>query len=160
MINRRSWVTRAVLAAVVFACLAVGAAIDGATPRLFPMLLFACAVVALVALVHDTEVFGTVSWEADLSPAHSVTHTLDGGLFANVRLLENHLNARETDPALQSRLRRLTDTRLAQLGLHRSDPDVAARLGPTVAHVLDGPPRQLSMAEIEECVRRIEELSS
>lgn len=159
MTDRRRWMRRGAIAALVFACLAVGAAIDGATPRLVPMLLFACAVVGLLALVHDTEVFDPVDWELYASEAHTTSYALDGPLFANVRLLENHLNSRETDPALQGRLRRLTDTRLAQLGLHRSDPVVAARLGPVVAGVLGGPPRRLSVAEIDECVRRIEELS-
>jgi hypothetical protein len=77
-----------------------------------------------------------------------------------MRLLENHLSAREVDPLLQARLARMADDRLARIGLSRSDPDVARRLGPTLTSVLDGPPRPLKVAEIEECIRRIEELEA
>ena len=76
-----------------------------------------------------------------------------------MRLLENHLTARQADASLQSRLARLTDERLARLGLRRDDPEVVARLGPTLTGVLDGPPRILRPTEIDECLRRIEELS-
>jgi hypothetical protein len=83
----------------------------------------------------------------------------DAGLAANLRLLENHLTSRRADAGLRSRLARLTDERLARQGLTRQDPEVAARLGPTLTGVLDGPPRILTPAEIDECLRRIEELS-
>jgi hypothetical protein len=158
MTHRRRWAVRAVVALLVFGGLVIGALIGGATPRPLPMLLFACAVVAILALVRDVEVFGTVDWEfyADTHPA---SYALDGGLFANVRLIENHLNARDLDPALQSRLRRLTDSRLDRLGLDRRDPEVSARLGPTLTGIIEGPPRRLQVEEIEECVRRIEELT-
>ena len=39
------------------------------------------------------------------------------------------------------------------------DPEVAPRLGPILLSVIEGPPRPLRPAEIEECIRRIEELS-
>jgi hypothetical protein len=54
----------------------------------------------------------------------------------------------------------MTDDRLARMGLSRSDPEVGRRLGPTLTGVLDGPPRPLKVAEIEECIRRIEELEA
>jgi hypothetical protein len=158
MTSRRRWGIRALVALLLFGGLVLGAVIGGATPRLLPMFLFACAVVAILALVRDAEVFGTVDWEY-YAEAHATAYALDGGLFANVRMIENHLNARDLDPALQSRLRRLTDGRLARLGLDRSDPDVSARLGPTLTGIIEGPPRRLEVAEIAECVRRIEELT-
>jgi hypothetical protein len=36
---------------------------------------------------------------------------------------------------------------------------VDRQLGPTLTAVLDGPPRPLRRADIEECIRRIEELT-
>jgi hypothetical protein len=48
---------------------------------------------------------------------------------------------------------------MSRLGLSRGDPAVERRLGPTLTAVLDGPPRHLKRSEIEECIRRIEELT-
>ena len=53
----------------------------------------------------------------------------------------------------------MTDDRLSRLGLSRADPGVSQRLGPTLKAVIDGPPRLLREDEIEECIRRIEELT-
>jgi hypothetical protein len=99
---------------------------------------------------------------ANWAPAvESVTSSTgqDSGLAANMRLLENHLSAREVDPWLRERLVRMTDDRLGRVGLRRGDPEVEARLGPTLTAVLDGPPRTLRTSDIDECIRRIEELS-
>jgi hypothetical protein len=83
----------------------------------------------------------------------------DAGLAGNVRLIENHLSSREVDPLLPGRIARMTSDRLSRLGLSRGDPAVERRLGPTLTAVLDGPPRRLKRSEIEECIRRIEELT-
>jgi hypothetical protein len=147
------------MAAVLFAALAIGARIDHTTPRLLPMLLFSSAVVGIVGLVRDTLGFDAVEWTAVAGSPHTTMYARDGGLFGNVRLLENHLSARDPDAALRGRLLRLTEGRLSQLGLRRRDPEVVARLGPTLTGVLDGPPRRLGVAEIDECIRRIEELA-
>jgi hypothetical protein len=99
---------------------------------------------------------------ADWSPTSAYAATSagqDAGLAANTRLIENHLTARDVDPLLRDRLARMTDDRLSRLGLSRTGPDVRGRLGPTLTAVLDGPPRHLQRAEIEECIRRIEELT-
>jgi hypothetical protein len=74
-------------------------------------------------------------------------------------MLENHLTSRLVEPVLQRRLQLLVDGRLSELGLRRGDPGVEERLGPTLCGVLDGPPRQLNRGTLEECIRRIEELS-
>jgi hypothetical protein len=83
----------------------------------------------------------------------------DPGLSRNVRMLENHLTARTVEPVLKRRLTLLVDLQLAELGLRRGDPGVDERLGPTLCDVIDSPPRQLSRTTVEECIRRIEELS-
>jgi hypothetical protein len=75
-------------------------------------------------------------------------------------MLENHLTARNVEPVLQRRLAILVDLQLAGLGMRRGDPGVDERLGPTLCDVIDSPPRQLSRTTLEECIRRIEELSS
>jgi hypothetical protein len=54
----------------------------------------------------------------------------------------------------------MTEDRLARMGLSRGDPDVVRRLGPTLCAVLAGPPQRLKTAEIEDCIRRIEELEA
>jgi hypothetical protein len=129
--RRSRWVVRGILVAVGVAGLTVFADTGGADP-------------------------------ADWSPALEYAATpagQDSGLAANMRLLENHLSAREVDPHLQGRLARMTDDRLSRIGLSRGDPEVERRLGPTLTAVLTGPPRRLPRPEIEECIRRIEELS-
>ncbi len=159
MIRRNRWVQRAVLAAIVVALLAGFSAFEHATPLLLPMVLLVGAVVAILGLMIDSAGVVPPVWEISTDKAHPSAGQ-DGGLSSNVRLLENHLSARVPDPLLRARLVRLTDDRLARAGLRRADPGVADRLGPTLSGVLDGPPRRMRVAEIEECVRRIEELTA
>jgi hypothetical protein len=135
------------------------AAIEDTHPRPLPTLLFVCAFVALFGLLGDSSGGDPADWSPVTEDVVS-TSGQDAGLAGNVRLLENHLSAREIDPLLHGRLSRMTADRLARLGLSRGAPDVERRLGPTLTGVLDGPPRRLRPAEIEECIRRIEELSA
>jgi hypothetical protein len=146
----RRWVPRVVV--VVFA------RIEHTTPLLLPMVLLVGAVVAIAGLVNDSGGADPPDWDVSAYVTRSSAGQ-DAGLAANLRLLENHLTSRQADSGLRSRLARLTDERLARQGLARRDPGVAARLGPTLTDVLDGPPRILTPAEIDECLRRIEELS-
>jgi hypothetical protein len=140
--DRERWTRRVVFAALVVGVLIAFARVEHTTPLLIPMVLLVGAVVAVGGLVADSGGADPPDWGT-----------------ANVRMIENHLNARSQDPLLRERLARLTDDRLRRLGLQRSDPGVFQRLGPTLTDVLDGPPRRLQPAEIEECIRRIEELS-
>ena len=57
-------------------------------------------------------------------------------------------------------LRRLMAWRIQAAALGGLDPETRRRLGPTLTEVLTGPPRRLKPAEIEECIRRIEELEA
>jgi hypothetical protein len=152
------WVLRACLFAGGVGGLTVFARIEDTEPRVLPTVLFVGAVVGIVGLISDA----SGSEPADWSPPAEYAATSagqDAGLAGSARLLENHLSARAADPLLRARLARMTDDRLSRLGLSRADPGVDRRLGPTLTGVLDGPPRRLRPAEIEECVRRIEELT-
>ncbi len=158
MSDLRRWLPRAAFAALVVAVLAVFAVIEQASPLLLPTALLVGAVVAIAGMVTDTGGADPPDWTVPTEVVGPSTGQ-DTGLAVNLRLLENHLSARQKDPLLRDRLARLTDDRLASLGLRRGDPGVAQRLGPVLTSVLDSPPRTLQTAEIDECVRRIEELT-
>jgi hypothetical protein len=143
---------------VVVLVLVAFARIEHTTPLLLPMVLLVGAVVAIAGMVIDSGGAAPAVWIVD-AEYDGTSSGQDQGLAGNARLLENHLSARQPDPLLQGRLARMTDARLARMGLRRGDPGVAARLGPTLTGVLDGPPRTLRLEEIEECISRIEELS-
>lgn len=155
---RHRFVGRGFLVLGVVALLVVFARIKQASPLLVPMVLLVGTVVAVGGLLLDTADFEVPSWEVPVEVG-SVTSGQDMGLVGNARLIENHLSARHVDTLLPGRLARLANDRLARLGLRRDDPAVRARLGPTLNAVLDGPARTLRQAEIEECIRRIEELT-
>lgn len=158
-LDRRSrWLGRGGLFLAAVVGLTVFAHIESTRPRVLPTVLFVAAGVAILGLLADSSGADPADW----SPVTERTVSgagQDGPLAANVRLLENHLTSREVDPYVKARLQRMTDDRLSRLGLSRTDPGVRSSLGPTLSNVLDGPPRRLRPDEIEECIRRIEELS-
>jgi len=158
LLRSNRWVARSLLALVAVLVLVGFAKVEHTSPLLLPMVLLVCAVVAIAGMVVDSAGAAPANWDVD-SDYDGVSVGQDQGLAGNARLLENHLSARQPDPLLRGRLARMTDDRLARLGLRRGDPGVSQRLGPTLTGVLDGPPRTLRLSEIEECVRRIEELS-
>jgi hypothetical protein len=158
-LNRRNrWVVRVCVFAAGVIGLTVFAAIEDTHPRVLPTALFVAAGVAIFGLLADTSGADPANWAPAVAPT-PVRAGQDAPLAANVRLLENHLTSRQVDPYLRQRLARMTDERLSRLGLSRADPGVSQRLGPTLTAVLGGPPRTLGEDEIEECIRRIEELS-
>ncbi|MBO0847557.1 MAG: hypothetical protein J2P22_19325 [Nocardioides sp.] len=158
LLRRNRWVSRALLVVVAVLVLVAFARIEHTTPLLLPMVLLVGAVIAIAGLVVDSGGTPPALWRID-SEYGGTTAGQDSGLAGNARLLENHLSARRADPLLQRRLAGMTDDRLARMGMRRGDPGVDALLGPTLTAVLDGPPRTLQLEEIEECIRRIEELS-
>jgi hypothetical protein len=155
----RPWRNRALLTGAVVLVLVTLARVQHTTPSVVPTVLLVGAVVAIAGLVLDTADFDSPEW--DVAPdIDSLGRGGDPGLASNVRLVENHLRTRAEDAVLPGKLARLTDARLRRLGLDAEDPVVRERaLGPTLCAVLDGRTRTLRLAEIEECVRRIEELS-
>jgi hypothetical protein len=158
MNERRRWVVRAVFTAGVVLVLVVLARVEHTTPLVLPMVLLVGTVVAIAGLVNDSGGADPTDWGVTAYVSRTSTGQ-DSGLASYARLLENHLSARQADPALRERLSRLTDERLSRAGLRRGDPEVTLLLGATLTDVLDGPTRTLRPAEIEECIRRIEELS-
>jgi hypothetical protein len=156
--RRHRFVGRAFVVVAVVALLVGFARVEHTSPLLLPMVLVVATVVAVGGLLLDTADFEVPSWEVPLELG-STSSGQDMGLVGNVRLIENHLSARHVDPLLPGRLARLADDRLGRLGLRRDDPGVRDRLGPTLNAVLDGPARTLRRTEIEECIRRIEELT-
>jgi hypothetical protein len=138
--------------------LTIFATIEDTHPRPLPTLLLVCAVVAVFGMLTDSSGADPADWSPMTELATSTTGQ-DVGLAGNVRLLENHLSAREVDSLLPARLARMTADRLSRLGMSRADPAIVRQLGPTLTAVLDGPPRRLRREEIEECIRRIEELT-
>jgi hypothetical protein len=158
-VTPRRWVGRAVLAAFVLLVAVAVALIEHTTPDLLRLGLLVAAGVAVLSLVVDFSSVPEPDWEV-VSDRPVIPAGQDPGLSRNVRMLENHLTSRTAEPVLRRRLTLLVDARLAELGLRRGDPGVAERLGPTLCDVIDSAPRQLSRATLEECIRRIEELSS
>jgi hypothetical protein len=156
--GRGRWTVRVLLVAVGIVGVTVFGAVEDTRPRVVPMVLLVGAIVAIYGMLADTGGAEPANWSPP--PEYVATSSgQDSGLAGNMRLLENHLSARDVDTLLRDRLARMTDDRLSRLGVSRGDPDVIRRLGPTLTGVLADPPRLLQLPEIEECIRRIEELS-
>jgi len=155
----RWWLTRAAFTLFLLLAVVGVSRYEQVTPDLFRLVLLIGVGVCVIGLVLDLTTVAAPDWEVvatrSVHPAGQ-----DPGLNRNVRMLENHLTSRTVEPVLQHRLRVLTEARLSELGLRRGDPGVDARLGPTLCEVLDAAPRKLGRATLEECIRRIEELSA
>jgi hypothetical protein len=156
--RRNRWVVRGLLFVSGVAGLTIFAAVEDTHPRIVPTALFVGAGVAIFGLLSDSGGSEPADW-SPTSEYAAPSAGQDAGLAANARLIENHLTARDVDPLLRERLTRMTDNQLSRLGLSRNAPGVRGRLGPTLSAVLDGPPRRLQRAELEECIQRIEELT-
>jgi len=158
VVRMRRWIGRGLLAALVVLAAVGVARYEHTTPDLLRLGLMVCVAVAVLALVVDFSTVSAPDWEV-VSARPVIPTGQDAGLSRNVRLLENHLTSRTVEPVLRRRLTMLTDARLAALGLRRGAPGVDERLGPTLCGVIDSEPHQLSRATVDECLRRIEELS-
>lgn len=154
----RAWLGRAGLAAFVVAVVWVISHIEHTRPNPVRLVLFVAVGIAVLGLLLDTAVVAVPDWEV-VTAFPVVPAGQDAAVSRYVRMLENHLTTRGVDPVLKLRLTRLTDDRLGELGLSRGDPAVGDRLGPLLVDVVEGPTRQLSRREVDECLRRIEELS-
>jgi hypothetical protein len=157
-VTPRRWIGRAVVATLLVLAVVAGARYEHTTPDLPRLVLLVFMGIAVVGLVLDFSSVPEPDWEV-VTARPVVPAGQDPGLSRNVRMLENHLTARTVEPVLKRRLTLLVDQQLAELGLRRGDPGVDERLGPTLCDVIDSPPRQLSRTTVEECIRRIEELS-
>jgi hypothetical protein len=158
-IRKRWWVSRVVISLVLLLAAVGVSSYEHVTPDLPRLVLFIGIGVCVIGLVLDLTTVPAPDWEiVSARPVNPAGQ--DPGLNRNVRMLENHLTSRVVEPVLQHRLSVLTGGVLSELGLRRGDPGVDERLGPTLCEVLDSAPRQLGRGTLEECIRRIEELSS
>jgi hypothetical protein len=158
-VSWRRWIGRGVVAALIVLAVIGGARYEHTTPDVPRLVLLVFMGIAVAGLVLDFSSVPEPDWEV-VTARPVVPAGQDPSLSRNVRMLENHLTSRNAEPVLQRRLGLLVDTRLAELGLRRGDPEVEERLGPTLCDVIDSSPRQLSRTTLAECIRRIEELSS
>src|SRR5262245_47814089 len=157
-VGRRWWLPRVLFTLGLLLATIGVSRYEHVTPDLFRLVLFIGVGVFVVGMILDLTSVPAPEW--DVVPARPVNpEGQDLGLNRNVRMLENHLTGRAVDPVVQYRLSVLTEARLSELGLRRGDPGVDERLGPTLCDVLDSEPRKLGRDTLEECIRRIEELS-
>ena len=156
--SRRTWWLRIAVGAVVFVALQLVLTYFDYGPRPARLGLVVALGVVVAGLVHDTLRDPSGTWAGPavrpITPPGS-----DARLAGYVRLVEGHLTARIPDAALRDRLAELCDERLERhRGLRRSDPEAEALLGPDLLRDLAAPPHRLSRAEIDDHLRRIEEL--
>lgn len=130
-------------------------------------------VLALVALVpavagvallgwRATRAGGGVGWHVQHPSPTAVEAAPDSRLRALERIITGHLEAREPNSLLALQLRGLAERRLALRHGVRLDTEperAAALLGPGVLALLEArPPRRLSLAQMDDVLRRIEEV--
>jgi len=154
----RTWRRRVIAAAVLFVGIDVLLILLDFDPDHLRLGLLVALGVTVSGLVLDSMGDSGPPWTAeggrDLVPAGA-----DERLAGYVRLLESHLTADAAGTGLRDRLAALCDERLERRhGLTRSDPEARELLGVDLAQDLSGPPRRLSRAEIDDYVRRIEDL--
>jgi hypothetical protein len=148
------------LAATAFAYGAMWLMLTGldTEPRPGPLLLLVALVMAVLALANVSVVSEGPDWTVD-SIQSIAPPGQDTRLGMYTRVISGHLDARRLDPSLRDRLADLADRRLRQRrGIGLRDPGAVDALGDDVSAILTGAPRRLSRAEIETCVRTIEEL--
>jgi hypothetical protein len=126
--------------------------------RPWRLLLLVAVVMAVLALANVSVVSEGPDWTVD-SIQSIAPPGQDTRLGMYTRVISGHLDARRLDPSLRDRLADLADRRLRQRrGIGLRDPGAVDALGDDVSAILTGAPRRLSRAEIETCVRTIEEL--
>jgi hypothetical protein len=155
---RSRWLLRLAGALAAYAGLEVLLTVIEADPDPLRLALLVATCTALLGLVRDALEGAEPSWRVEVERP-SVRTSGDPRLVHNVGLIEAHLSSRTPDHALRDRLSVLTDQVLRQRhGLRREDPAAAGLLDPDLLEVLTGPPRRLSHAQIDHCLRMIEEL--
>ena len=133
----RRWRGRIVGALLLYAVLEVVLSLTDYAPDPLRLALLVGLCVAALGLLRDSLGDSAPLWAAEpVQPV--VPEGSDARLAAYVHLVEDHLTSRTPDGALRDRLVTLSDQRLAD--------DLA------------GPPRRLSPAEIDDYLRRIEDL--
>lgn len=125
-------------------------------PLRFTLLVLMCG--AAIALFVDAFDSGDETW-AVVRASWGAQPGQDRGFTSTLHAIEHHLTVDKPDGDLRDRMARVAALRLEQRhGLVLGDPRADELLGPELVGVLSGPPRRLSPAEIDRCVRRMEEL--
>ena len=157
MTGGRWWLRLALLIASVVAVLWIAERLE-MDPDPVRVVLITTAVVVLVGLLLDAVPPPTPGWR--LEEAHvSDFHRRDPRTAANLRILEHHLGMSTADSALRDRLADLSEqVLLVRHGEHPETARAYTLMGPELTAVVNGPPRKMRRGEIENCVRRIEEL--
>src|SRR3954451_21642180 len=149
------WVAGTVVVFLVFWGLLVVLDLE---PRPGPLLLLVALVMAVLALVNLNVTTEATTWDVHASQPVAGPGQ-DTRLAMYARVLSGHLDSRDPDPQLRDRLAELAAARLRQRhGVGLTDPAATGLLGPDVLAILTQAPRRLGRGEIENAVRRIEEL--
>jgi len=130
------WRWRAWLALATYAVLEIALSLLDFEPDALRLALLVALGVAGAGLLRDSIDHESTPWTPPPVPS-IVPPGSDARLAAYVRLIESMQTARTPDGTLRDRLVRLSDQQLAE--------------------ELAGPPRRLSLAEIDDYLRRIEE---
>ena len=158
MTGERRWWWRALFGVLLAAVIQTIAVITHTSVDHLRLVLVVAVVVAALGLVVDAAQVESVRWPLATERGDE-QGSPDPRTASYLRILESHLTAREPGTALRDRLGELADQALElRHDLSRADPTVSALLGPELLRVLTEPPRRLDLAEIDRCVRRIEEL--
>jgi len=151
-------VSRIVVAVAAYAVLLVGTSALDFDPHPVRLALVVALGLAGLWLLVDVAVDESLRWQPD-PISLSVQAGRDARFDNYVRVIEGHLTAREPSPLLQERLAALAASVLDQrYGLDLDDPHATALLGPDAMAVLRGPAHRMSLADVDQCVTRIEEL--
>ena len=130
------WRWRAGLALLVYAVLETASSLLGFAPDALRLALLVAVGTAALGLLRDSIDQETAEWTPPPGPP-VVPPGSDARLAAYVRLIESMQTSRTPDGTLRDRLVRLSDQQLAD--------------------ELAGPPRRMSLEEIDDYLRRIEE---
>lgn len=158
MTGEQRWWWRVLAGACFVAAIEVLAFVIGTGVDHLRLVLVVAVVGAAAGLVVDAAQVEGVRWQ--VAPERDDQQgSADPRTASYLRVLESHLTAREPGSALRDRLGDLADQALElRYGLERADPAALELLGPELVRVLSEPPRRLEVAEIDRCVRRIEDL--
>jgi hypothetical protein len=152
------WARRAAAAAVLAVVLDILLTRFEFAPDHLRLALVVALAVAVIGLLTDALAESGSPWRVEPMGSGRATAT-DPHLASYVRILESHLTARGADSALRDRLAGLCDERLARRhALTREDPAAGALLGTELISALAGPPRRLRREQIDDYLRRIEDL--
>jgi hypothetical protein len=152
------WWRRAAGAAAAYAVLEVTLVVLDSDPDPVRLALLVLTCTALLGLVADTLMGDEAVWVVD-TDHHDVRPTGDPRLVRYVGLIESHLSAKGDDRALRDRLGTLAEQALRQRhGVTRDDAAAAELLGTELHDLFSGPPRRITLAQLDRYLTTIEEL--